>query len=317
VDFRKSIDAKSAAYKRTSRFRLDVFNKQFGRRHIETISTDEVCAFIEARTHKGEPIEQRTRWNWYNLLRTVWIFARKKSWLPSDHPALPEDVPYSKGDGAYSLCTTDNFNKLIQLLQARPDADMLVPYVFLMAYAGIRTEEAKRLTWEDIKSEGQRGGMEQRLTSIEVPRGKGKLKTERRSVNINKTLESKLDSYLHVEFKNEYNEVDYKDRTGPIVSYATADAIVRKVARKAGIPWMHNMLRHTYITHFLRISERLELVADQCGTSVKMIKSNYRELGTLDEAIKWFAYNPTLADEIGIDRPQEVSAKELKAKMGW
>jgi len=78
------------------------------------------------------------------------------------------------------------------------------------------------------------------------------------------------------------------------VDWPSANSLTRAWARtaaKAGVPYKRNAFRNSYITYRLIITEDIGKVAEECGTSAKMIKKNYQSRAAISPATaeEWFA----------------------------
>jgi len=64
-----------------------------------------------------------------------------------------------------------------------------------------------------------------------------------------------------------------------------------RIAAKAGVPYKRNGFRNSFITYRLIITEDIGKVAEECGTSPKMIKKNYQSRAAISRATaeEWFA----------------------------
>jgi hypothetical protein len=81
--------------------------------------------------------------------------------------------------------------------------------------------------------------------------------------------------------------------TGPVYTKTRLDLAYAKIARRAGIEWKHNALRHSAITYDMLLSPSPAEVANRAGNSVAIIESSYRNRGaTVDQAKAWFKLSP-------------------------
>ena len=65
------------------------------------------------------------------------------------------------------------------------------------------------------------------------------------------------------------------------------------MARKAGVKWKKNALRHSYISYRLALMPDTARVALECGNSPNIIFKHYRELVAPEQAQEWFNILPT------------------------
>jgi hypothetical protein len=56
--------------------------------------------------------------------------------------------------------------------------------------------------------------------------------------------------------------------------------------------WPHNALRHSFASYRMALISNAAQVAEECGHSVQVMKTHYRELVTQGEANAWFAVMP-------------------------
>ena len=65
----------------------------------------------------------------------------------------------------------------------------------------------------------------------------------------------------------------------------------QRAAEKAGVPYKRNGFRNSYITYRLLVTENINKVAEECGTSPGMIKKNYQSRAAISRATaeEWFA----------------------------
>ncbi len=64
------------------------------------------------------------------------------------------------------------------------------------------------------------------------------------------------------------------------------------VAKKAGVDWKRNGLRHSFISYRMALVKNENTMALEAGNSPQMIFSHYRELVTESEAEEWFSIFP-------------------------
>jgi len=207
-------------------------------------------------------------------------FAQEKGFLP--HGILHAAATTTDFRDARSQITSEQ--QAIDLLQpfdiyspeelrkilAAAD-DTLRPTLEIKAFSGVRTEEVTRLWWVMVaEPEG----------CLKVPDAVGKICARR--VPLLPNLQTRLAAYP-AESKRERVSVDWP----------TANSLTRAWARiteKAGVPYKRNGFRNSYITYRLIIADNIDKVAEECGTSAKMIKKNYQSRAAIsrETAEEWF-----------------------------
>jgi len=147
-----------------------------------------------------------------------------------------------------------------------------------MAFAGLRTAEAKRLTYEDLVI---RNGQ---VEAININVKQSKTQT-RRSIPALPAFASHMREFA----------VLWR-RKGSITKWRKIDLILHRIAKNNEVQplkWQHNQLRHTFATHLLRQWKDPAKVAEYLGTSPSMINSHYRELTTPEETEAWMGMRDT------------------------
>jgi len=148
-----------------------------------------------------------------------------------------------------------------------------VPSIVLGGFAGLRSAEIQRLTWEDI-----------RLAERHIVVGKDQAKTATRRIV---PMWDNCAEWL----------APYAGRTGLIWGggYSQFYDAQNLTSDKAGIDWKRNALRHSYASYRFAETTDAGKVAGELGNSVNMVHKHYRELVTRQDADKWFNIKPEKA----------------------
>ena len=153
----------------------------------------------------------------------------------------------------------------------------LVPYVSLCLFGGLRPFEAARLTWEQVNlTDG-----EIRLKSTQTKTGKGRI------VVICKTLKAWLTKF----------------RKAGEIYRSTYDADLKQLRASIGFgpkteaqpdlkPWVPDVLRHTAISHYFRLTGSYGRTAEQFGNSEGIIKKHYQGRVSSSDTKKFYALRP-------------------------
>jgi len=153
-----------------------------------------------------------------------------------------------------------------------------VPYVALCMFGGLRPTEAARLTWDQVNLKDG----EIRLKGAQTKTGKGRI------VVIDKTLKAWLSQYRK---RGEiYRSAYEKDlRQGRISSgYGTPTKEQPDLK-----PWVSDVLRHTAISHYFRLTGSYGRTAEQFGNSEAIIKKHYQGRVTSAETKQFYALRPS------------------------
>jgi integrase len=150
--------------------------------------------------------------------------------------------------------------------------------IALQGLAGLRLEEALRLTWENVF--GIPGHIEITAQNAKTRR--------RRLIDICPALAAWLEPFRAMEGKV------WNQPTG-------VNGYVRAFVRLRGplkIPSRRNGMRHGFCTYHFALNSNENLTAAQAGNSPAMIHQHYKGLATKSEAEKWFAVQPGRAANI-------------------
>ena len=252
-------------------------NAGLSKRYIETLRTY-LFRFAESfQTNIGSVSTGAiTRWldslkvgpRSYNNVRqavvTLFNFARRRGYLAKGETTEAMDVETVRDDEVeIVILTPAELSKLLK--KSKPDYQL---YFALAAFTGIRSAELLRLEWSAINfAEG----------NIEVRGRKSKTAT-RRLVPIQPNLAKWLEPYR-------------SSRGKLFRSRRTVDSAI-KFAKRLGVPWKANCLRHSYATYRLSIVPDPGRIALEMGNSAAKLFTNYRELDRHNHGPEWFAIEP-------------------------
>jgi len=154
----------------------------------------------------------------------------------------------------------------------------LVPYVALCLFGGLRPTEATRVTWGQINlTDG-----EIRLKGTQTKTGKGRI------VAICKTLKAWLSRYRKAgEIYRAKYDGDLKKLRASI-GYGTKTEELPDLK-----PWVPDVLRHTAISHYFRLTGSYGRTAEQFGNSEGIIKKHYQGRVTSAETKQFYALRPS------------------------
>ena len=168
------------------------------------------------------------------------------------------------------------------------DRFLLTRYILILANTGIRVGEARMLRWRDIKSDQDRNGSPIVVLSVKGKTGEREVMTRNFAV---KDYFDRIRSMREGEIGRKVNTDDFVfcNREGkPIGSFKKG---FQNLISKAGVELdSHGQrrtiysLRHTYATFRLREGTHQFLLAQNMGTSVKMLEEYYGHVRSRDVA---------------------------------
>ncbi len=255
-------------HKKDIRLHVGGLSKKFGKRMMSSLKRDEVLSYVAKGYSNG-----RTKNNRLNSIKGFFNWAKHNQFVSERNPHILEKVkpyPEETSEGYVNkLMPSSDLMKILVSACDRPDKDQLLIVAGLEAFTGIRVSELKRLTWENIKYDDKGN-----LLSIYVPPRSAKMK-RRRGLQITDSL------------KNLFKWIKRK-KNGKLTEYEDVQRILTRIAKKEGIKWHTNTLRHSFITHQLELTGDIGRVSLGAGNSADTIETNYKELSNHLEAKAWF-----------------------------
>jgi integrase len=239
----------------TMRYRLTPFAEAF-QKPLASVTAREIDTYLNARNDWSG----RTRWNHRSTLISLFRWAQDHKMLPygertaaqcSEEPKYEQKEP--------GIFSPDELEKLLNAAD-----ETILPYLALGALAGLRAAELGRLTWENVI-------WEESVIVLKKSVGKG---GRRRAAIIRPELMSWLE--------------EFKGRTGKILPKRRPDDTVAALAKRTGVRWVHNGMRHSYISYAMAIERNAAKVAEQCGNSESMVQRSYKAIVTERDARRWF-----------------------------
>ena len=225
---------------------------------IMSIKSGEIDRWL--RGLGGSPV---TRNSVNRCIKVLFSFAKSRGYLPASESAAAELVPLAKEAQA----NTEIFQPVeIQKLLTAASADIL-PLLAIGGFAGLRVAEICRLDWSAVD-------LERRIITLRADQAKT---ASRRIVPISDNLAAWL---------------GHLSRIGKVIPNEKTPVDATALAKKLGVKWPHNGLRHSSISYRIAEIKDAAKVAMEAGNSPKIIFKHYLELVTEQHAQEWFSISP-------------------------
>ena len=197
---------------------------------------------------------------------------------------------------------------------------MCYNFVLIMCNTGMRPPEAKNLRWRDIAAAKDKDGQD--ILVIYV-RGKGKERNLIAPTSVGDYLARvrelskavKPDDAVFTIINGKPAKWLYRDTVEELLKYAELRD------GPSGIPRTTYCFRHTYATFRLSAGVDVYILAQQMGTSVKMIEQHYGHVNTIKHADRvltgiggWDAMHVEMNAEIDASEAKAKTALSIKAK---
>ena len=204
-----------------------------------------------------------TRNNRLTIVRLLFNFAKQRNYLPKSEETEAEGV--AKVKTGTSEAEIFEPAEMRQLLLSAPVR--LIPLLAIGGFTGLRAAELSRLDWKAVN-------MERRMIELRASQAKT---ASRRLIPISDNLAAWLERV---------------ERHGRVIPDMDLFRQATALARKLGIRWPRNVLRHSFISYRVAQIQDVNRVALEAGNSPKIIFRHYRELVTEEAAAEWFAITP-------------------------
>ena len=239
------------------------FIKHVGDVMTDQVTREEIQDFIDSK----KEVDARTKKNLLDALKAMMRFGQStrcvpKEWDEADHVVTPVVKP--------KKVKTYTAEELKMLLAAAPKK--FRPILALAAFAGIRSSELELLDWKHIRLSEK--NLSDRIIKLDIDVTE---EASKRSIPIDNLLWEWL--------------VGPSKREGRLWTGTHDDFYITQqdVAKKAGVTWQQNALRHTCISAKIALTKNVPQIAYESGNSVAVIKKHYLDLMTPSEAGAWFA----------------------------
>ena len=253
------LEAKTKANRREQtlkgiRGRIGRFARQFGDVPVHQISTHDVEQWMD-----GYGYRKVSRLNYRTAFVGFFNYALKQEYI-SQNPASKIERPILDEKIPEILSPTETQRLMFVTQENYPD---MVPYFALSLFAGLRPNEANNLDWRNVN-------LKSKLITVRPEVAK---KRRQRLVDISGNLLEWL--------------VPYKRDSGTIHFSRISFDGARKKAQV--IPWVNDILRHSYASYYLAKHQDAAKTALQMGhIRTDVLFNHYRELVTLEDAeIYW------------------------------
>ena len=199
-----------------------------------------------------------------------WAIGR--GYLPRGWRELEESVVYQIPVTDVTIFTPEEMERLLHTSRGH----LATPFLAIGAFAGLRSAEIARLDWKNVYFD--RGFIEVRADTCKTK--------ARRLVPISDNLRAWLKPFAVP--------------AGPVVPYRGVANVHARLAKRAGVKWKKNALRHSFVSYRLAVTNDGAKTALEAGHDQGILFKHYRELVLPQAAEKWFAIMPPIELERGM-----------------
>ena len=246
---------------------LKKLERRFAAELVCNIRTEDLREWLTAL-----PLAAKTRNTIRGYVRLVFTHAVEYGYTPAN-PALAIKKfreRYNEGE-AIGILSAEDTEKLFRA--AHPE---LIPFLTLWFFTGIRRRTLEKLDWSDVRLSEKR---------IIVPRHHGKNQRRYRvtlsenALEWLKPYEKESGSLLAISKAPQSRGKPSEERTRDLIVAA---------AKEAGITLPDNVGRNTFISMHVAYHESIDKTALEADNSAEIIKKDYLDLVTREEAEKFW-----------------------------
>ncbi len=263
--------------KKNLRLRVSIFANSIGNLRVDEIKPETIEKYLEKRGPSAESKDNDRR-----ALSSffTWCIERPRRWAIAN-PCKEVRVDGTTEDTPPAVLTVAECEKLLRTAEAHKDG-RLAPYVAVCLFGGLRPGEAEGLTWEKVNLQDK---------EIRVEATSSKMGASR-VVSISDTLLRWLKRYKGAEFYPSNWRRDF-DVLKHAIGYNGANRTNKeKIPDSELKPWPEDVLRHTAISHYFRLTGSYGQTAEQFGNSEAIIKKHYQGRVTTAETKAFYKLLP-------------------------
>ena len=250
------------------RNRSEVIKSSLGALPVATIAPAHLNDFLDSL-----PFTKTTRTAYRTQLSGVLKFCRTKGWMrhnPIDQVPVP-----GRDRSPVEILTPSEIEDLLEAATADRDARTLLPVIALGAFAGLRPDEAKQISWENID------------LSSETPHATVLPETsktrDKRFPPLNETCLSWLKGCRQTSGIISGPSRQHFRKAWERVRMEAGWHVTKASQRKAKAngqpikPWPEDCLRHSFASYWLPINNDRPKLAEIMGNSTDVIREYYRK----------------------------------------
>ncbi len=290
AEFSRRLDA--GELRRTRHFETlrETLNKlvaRFGETPVSEISKADLETWLKGlRGKDGEPLAVKTRNKHRGYAGQVFSFALDKNYVRENPVSkIKKFKELSKPDGSDEIknhvLSAGETEKLFRAAQTDP---VIIPFLALWFFAGIRRTTLEELDWKSVNFSEKR---------VIVPRYAGK-NDKRYRVTLSDNLIEWLRPYVRTS-GSLLAPARATNRAGMVRGQPSQTGTRNRIvaaAKKAGITLPDNTGRHTFISMHVAHFESTDKTALESDNSSEIIKKDYLEIVTREDAERFWAISP-------------------------
>lgn len=265
------------ATKRHWRIRMNAFKNSVANIRVSEVTPEFIEKFLATRNTSagGKDTDKRAISRFFS-----WCIERPRRWTTTN-PCREVKIDQGEKEPPKILSLAEC--KAILRAAETHKKGLLVPYVAVCLFGGLRPFEAARLQWSSVNLKDNEIRLEANQTKTGRKTGRGRV------VEICATLKRWLTTYEGRDFYPTNWRKEF-DAVKVAAGFGTPDPEDKKRAKLK--PWPDDVLRHTAISHYFRLHNSYGKAAEQFGNSEAIIKKHYQSRVSSEDTKNFYALAP-------------------------
>ena len=227
----------------------------------------------KTKTAKGKHFTNQTKLNRLTKIKQFFNYCMEKprEWV-KENPC--DGITITAESKEVEILANSQVLALLEAAMKEKESvrAMMIPYLALGLFAGLRPEEAQKMRWECIEQLDE----EKRIAQVKVPAEISKI-GETRYAELSETGWSLIKPYLK--------------QIGPIGWSRRAFRRIRDKSGFTSSAWPADCIRHTYASNWLAVHMKRSHLAEIMGNSPAIIRKHYKRAIPIKDAESYFEIN--------------------------
>ena len=262
-------------------------------KRVSEVTGEMIKSYLnKTKTAKGKHFTNQTKLNRLTKIKQFFNYCMEKprEWV-KENPC--DGITITAESKEVEILANSQVLALLEAAMKEKESvkAMMIPYLALGLFAGLRPEEAQKMRWEWIEQLEEEKG----IVQVKVPAG------------ISKISESRYAELLEAG----WNLIKpYIKQSGPIGWSRRAFRRIRDKAGFAGLEWPADCIRHTYASNWLALHKERSHLAEIMGNSPAIIRRHYKRAIPIKDAEIYFKIS--IGNQMSVNPLNETHPVEAK-----
>ena len=241
-------------------------------KQVNDVTTEMIKSYLnKTKTPKGKYFKNQTKLNRLTKIKQFFNYCMEKprEWL-KENPC--DGIMITTESKEVEILTNAQVVSLLEaaMMEKESVREIMIPYLVLGLFAGLRPEEAQKMRWEWIGTFDE----DKKIAQVKVPADISKI-SECRYAELSEAGWDLIKPYL-----KQSGSIGWSRRA------------FRRIRDKAGFfdaaAWPADCIRHTYASNWLAIHKERAHLAEIMGNSPAIIRKHYKRAIPIKDAEAYF-----------------------------